>query len=263
MARTGRPPAGNGERAGVQSVEVGFAVLRPLVDAGRSLPLKAIADGSGIAPAKVHRYLMSLIRAGLVEQEPTSGQYGLGAFALEVGLAALGQLDRDALGRQAIRELRDTLKMSACYCVWSASGATVIAVEAGHDEIFVGLRTGSRLASLRSATGHVFLAYLADAELDAHFARERIDRRRMAADIAAIRTRVRKAGFGAVRDVVMRGMSGLAAPVFDHSGQIAAALTLVCPTGTFDKRSEERAAVVLKERAARLSMRIGWRAGAT
>ena len=77
------------ERAGIQSVEVGFALLEGLTRSRGPLMLKDVAASAGMSAAKAHRYLVSFQRLGLVEQDPVSGHYGLGPAALQIGLACL------------------------------------------------------------------------------------------------------------------------------------------------------------------------------
>ena len=85
MART--------QRLGINSLETGLRLARVLADEAWPLPLKDVAARAHMPPAKAHRYLVSLIRTGLAEQDRESGHYRLGAFALELGLSALGSLD--------------------------------------------------------------------------------------------------------------------------------------------------------------------------
>ncbi len=78
-------------RRGIQSVEVGGQLLRALAHEGTPMPLKDLARGAGMSPAKAHPYLVSFGRLGLVEQDPTSGRYALGPLALQLGLISLQQ----------------------------------------------------------------------------------------------------------------------------------------------------------------------------
>ena len=79
---------------GVQSLEIGMGILRAMMDGQRSMMLKDIAAAADMPASKAHRYLVSLIRAGLVEQDPMSSRYDLGPLALNLGLVALDRLDR-------------------------------------------------------------------------------------------------------------------------------------------------------------------------
>ena len=51
---------------GVQSLEIGLSVARVLVNSQGPMMLKDIALQADMPPAKAHRYLVSLIRAGMV-----------------------------------------------------------------------------------------------------------------------------------------------------------------------------------------------------
>src|SRR5207302_9961894 len=80
----------NRQRAGINSLEVGLRLARVLAQESWPLPLKDLAARAQMAPAKAHRYLVSLIRAGLAEQALETGRYRLRPFALERGLSPLG-----------------------------------------------------------------------------------------------------------------------------------------------------------------------------
>ncbi len=81
------------ERAGIQSVEVGFALLEALARSRGPLMLRDLAASAGMSAAKAHRYLVSFQRLGLVAQDPRNARYDLGPAALKLGLASLSRLD--------------------------------------------------------------------------------------------------------------------------------------------------------------------------
>lgn len=247
------------EAGGVQSIEVGISLLQPFVRAGTALPLKAISTATGIPRAKVHRYLVSFCRSKLLEQDPVSGHYRLGALALELGLSSLAQLDKDAIGHTAIREIRDEFSVSTCLCVWGTNGATVVAAEPAAHAVFLGIRTGSNLPLLSSASGRVFLAYLPESLTQPLVRKERGHGSPSKADLRGLQEEVRARQLGVAHDSVMRGMSGLAAPVFDHSGTVYCTLTVVGATGTFDIAPDGALAQALKAKAQDVSKRLGWR----
>ena len=87
---------------GVQSLEIGMGILRAMANGQRSMMLKDIAAAADMPASKAHRYLVSLIRAGLVDQDPMTSRYDLGTFALNLGLVALDRLDRVRLGLNVI-----------------------------------------------------------------------------------------------------------------------------------------------------------------
>ena len=70
------------ERGGVQSVRIAAKILKALAQGDGAQPLKRLASATGLARAKVHRYLLSLRNTGLVSQDPDSGHYQIGPAAV-------------------------------------------------------------------------------------------------------------------------------------------------------------------------------------
>jgi len=99
-------------RSGIQSIEVGFRLLDVLTHEPRAMMLRDLAQRAGMSPAKAHRYLVSFLRLGVVAQDPLSGRYELGGFALQLGLARLARVDGVKLARIALAELRDRLDLT-------------------------------------------------------------------------------------------------------------------------------------------------------
>ena len=145
---------------GVQSLEIGMGILRAMVNGQRSMMLKEIAAAADMPASKAHRYLVSLIRAGLVEQDPMSSRYDLGPFALNIGLVALDRLDRVRLGLNAIAEMRDEINQTTALAVWGDKGPVVVRWERPRRPITVNVITGTVLELLSSATGRVFAAWM-------------------------------------------------------------------------------------------------------
>jgi DNA-binding IclR family transcriptional regulator len=130
-----------------------------MVNGQRSMMLKEIAAAADMPASKAHRYLVSLIRAGLVEQDPMSSRYDLGPFALNIGLVALDRLDRVRLGLNAIAEMRDEINQTTALAVWGDKGPVVVRWERPRRPITVNVITGTVLELLSSATGRVFAAW--------------------------------------------------------------------------------------------------------
>src|SRR5215475_11077859 len=81
VRQTGDDASENAQRA-VQSVEVGGRLLLVLAAHEEPMALKDLAAGAGLPPARAHPYLVSFGKLRLVEQDPGSGRYALGAAAL-------------------------------------------------------------------------------------------------------------------------------------------------------------------------------------
>src|SRR5438093_12008667 len=126
MAARGRPGGGVleviKERAGIQSVEVGFGLLQVLGEAAGPLMLRDLARDAGMSAAKAHRYLVSFQRMQLVVQDAATTRYDLGAAALKLGLAALERLDAVKLARERVARLMESIGHTLALAVWGNHG---------------------------------------------------------------------------------------------------------------------------------------------
>lgn len=250
---------------GVQGVEIGLKIASHLADARQPLSLGDLAKAAGLAPSKVHRYLVSLGRAGLIEQNQATNRYDLGRGALALGLAALNRLDVYRLADQAIQELYDEIGVGISAMIWGNNGPTVIRRIEPLDRVMVTTRIGTVISVVSSASGRLFAAFLpphvVDPKIDAEFAGGRqftsmgepISRN----DFRAIVEKARDEGLAVVRGDFLKGFDAIAAPVFGHDGQIVMTISLVAAEGTIDLSAQGRATCALKKAAHALSARLG------
>jgi DNA-binding IclR family transcriptional regulator len=145
---------------GIQSLETGGALLHALVARGGPTMLKDLAAEAGMPPAKAHRYLVSFIRLGLVEQDPVTGWYDLGSFALGLGLAALARIDAVRLAGPMMTDLAARLDTTVAAAVWGNRGPTIVRWEESTQAVIVYLRAGAVMPLLASAIGRCFAAWM-------------------------------------------------------------------------------------------------------
>ena len=148
------------ERAGIQSVEVGFLLLEGLTRSRGPLMLKDLAASAGMSAAKAHRYLVSFQRLGLVVQDSRTAHYDLGPAALKLGLASLSRLDAVRLARERMPALMQTIGHTLALAVWGNRGPTIVHWEESSQAVTANLRLGDVMPLLSSATGRCFAAHM-------------------------------------------------------------------------------------------------------
>jgi DNA-binding IclR family transcriptional regulator len=250
---------------GIQSIEVGGALLKALAHHGRALPLKELAAEAGMSPAKAHPYLVSFGKLGLIEQDAASGRYGLGPLAMQLGLISLQQLDPLALATAEIERLAAETGHTVAIAVWGSGGATIVRVARPASAVYVSMRHGTVMSLRGTASGLLFAALLpreqvlpvlrAEAGSGGRKGPARID-----AALAASLEQVRAEGLARAPDLLVPGISALALPVFDGRGTLVLALTAIGPSAVFDGRSDGPLARRLRESARALSVQLGQRA---
>lgn len=257
------PPRERRQR--VQAAETCLAVLKALATLGGRASLTAIAGAVEESPAKVHRYLASLMAEGLVEQDRGGTQYALAAEAMRVGLAAMRQSDPIRLAEPALLHLREALQVTSFVAVMGNLGPTIVRFEEPGLPVTVNVRVGSVMSLLWSATGRAFFAFMDDdARVDALLARELAEApavRRALLDgadpLGTLRREIRAAGCASVRDVNLPGISAVAAPLHDYTGHVVGVLCALGASGGFDPDPQGAVARALRAEAARVSASLG------
>jgi len=128
------------------------------------------------------------------------------------------------------------------------------------------MRKGTVMSMLHTATGHVFAAWLPPKIAQHYIERETGDTavvtsisplRPSAAELDALLSRIRQVGVAQALGNPLPGIDALSVPVFDHSGNIALALTSLGPATLFDASPQGPIAMALKECAAAISEKLG------
>lgn len=255
----------------IQSIEVGFQVIRAMEAADGALPLRDIAAAAGMPPSKVHLYLVSFVREGVAYQDPTTGHYGLGRFAIQLGLSAIRQLDVVELSREELSNLQRATGFAAYLSLWGDRGPGIVSKVDGQRQGSLAVRLGYVLPLLSSATGQVFLSYLDDEETrklrEEELSASRRDHENEGAfseravipdDIAKLIETVRTHGYAMTNNSINSNFAAAAAPIFDYSGRIVAAMTVLGSDKLIAGSKKKVTVTALLEASARLSERLGF-----
>lgn len=262
-----RANANDGRRS-IQSVETGFPLLAALVDAGIPLTLRDLAMRAGMTSAKAHPYLVSFTRVELVQQDAATGQYELGPFALQMGLVSLQRLDPVRIALPYVNQLASQIGHTLAIAVLGSHGPTMIHICEASYPVHVNMRKGTVMSMLHTATGHVFAAWLPPKIAQHYIEREAGDKAVVTsigqatptdAALQELLADVKQHGLARALGNPLPGIDAFSVPVFDHSGNIALALTSLGPSSLFDSAWESPIALALKECAATISKKLGFK----
>jgi DNA-binding IclR family transcriptional regulator len=253
-------------RAGIQSVEVGFALLDVLAKAAGPLMLRDLAAAAGMSAAKAHRYLVSFQRLGLVMQDGSSTRYDLGPAALKLGLASLSRLDAVKLARERVSLLSAQIGHTLALAVWGNHGPTIVHWEESPQAVTVNLRLGDVMPLLSSATGRCFAAFVSpeaiapmlEAELSRAQKTGRTDLPTSMAGVQQLLAEVRQRGSARVVDTLLPGIVGFCAPVFDSDAHMVLGMVALGSVATFDGAWDGAVDRPLRAAAAQLSSDLGF-----
>ncbi|MHA1564324.1 MAG: IclR family transcriptional regulator [Alphaproteobacteria bacterium] len=252
-------------RKGVQSIEIGAGLLEALTEFSGPATLKEISIRGGLSASKSHRYLVSLVRSGLVVQEPDTGRYDLGPMALRLGLSALRRLDVMRLAAEALPILKEKTGLTVLLTVWSDNGPTVIRIIEAEQPIVVNVRPGSTLPLLTSAAGRMFLAYLprpttqklVDCEIETMRSHDPSPNLLDEAGVDALISQVRAIGMSRIEGDLLPGLCAICAPIFNYQNDVVAGLALLARQNGLVDFGEGSSPRILHAVARSISQKLG------
>ncbi len=252
-------------RQRVQSAETGMAVLKGLAAIGGSASLTALAAHVGENPAKVHRYLVSLMQQGLVAQDSASQRYVLGAELIQIGLVAMRQAEPIRLAEPALIRLREQFDVTCFVAVMGNKGPTVMRIEEPGLAVTINVRAGSVMSLLWSATGRVFLGLLDESRVRLMAGEELASATPYlrgllpaANPVETLQKEIQALRCAVVRDTYQPGISAVSAPVYDFTGRVCAVLTALGASGGFDPSIDGAIAIAVRREADATSRLLGY-----
>lgn len=252
------------EGRGVQSIEIGSRLLQALCQESDPMMLKDLAKVAGFAPAQAHAYLVSYKKLGFVEQDPESGRYRLGHFAIDLGMTAMRTTNPMELAHNAVIELSEQTSLNVALIVWGSFGPTVVQVEESGSQLNMNTRPGTVYSMSSTASGRVFSAFLPEKEVKDAIAREKREgsnSARVGASLFVPKREIdliREVGYATVEAPPVPGIHAYSAPVFDHTGQIVLAVTIIGQDHFLEPRAKTEFIPALLNATRNLSKSLGY-----
>lgn len=248
---------------GIRSLETGIRVFQEVHRLRRPATLTEIAKLSRMEPAKAHRYCVSLIRTGLLQQDGR-GLYAVGPFGFTLSRQETDLDNARTLAVAALPGLVAKTGETVFVTSWGQTGPVIVKVEDAPKPIAIRPTTTGDLPLLNSSAGRVFAAYMDDARRDRLIetaldlakvpTRERGRQRR---DFLAHLDDVRKRGLARTTGERYPGLGSFSAPIFDHNGRVVLALTSFGLSATFPSAWNAALPRALHDCAMKLTKRIG------
>lgn len=250
---------------GIQSIENGTKLLRTLSFEGEPMMLKDLSLAAGFTAAKAHTYLVSFRKFGLVEQDPLTGRYSLGRFALELGMTAMRTSNPMRLASNVAERLSEETALNVAVVVWGSFGPTVVELHESGRQLNMNTRPGTVYSMTGTASGRVFSAFMPEEIARAATILEkrevpgigRVGKSRFMSRSEL--NEIKQAGYATVEDPPVPGVSAYAAPVFDHTGQMVVALTIIGQKHYLEPQAKDVFVPAMLKATNRLSRELGYR----
>lgn len=251
---------------GVDAVEVVGTILQALLSLRRPARLKELEAKTGIASAKLHRYLVSMIRCGLVTREEGGHRYNFGLLTYRISQVA--SHDHTALSllephfEAFVAKLaKPDLGQAVGIGQWVGRGVTIVRWFESNSPLSIRMKPGVGLDITTSATAKLLAAYQPRAITEPIVRQELLEQgmssNRAVESVYAEYAAIRKAGIACSHGARRAGLNALSVPLVDHDAKVVAAVTVLGMAPQFDAKPASAAGRLLKQLGRELSSLVG------
>ena len=244
----------------LKSVDQALALMEYMASAAGPQTVTGLSRDLGLAKATVHRMLGTLRDRGYVIQDPVTARYSFGLTAAQL------------VQPPGVAETLTSACSPAMRWLWQKTGETVLlAVREGHKAVVVEKLDSTRpvlstyplgrlmplhavssgLALLADVPQEEVRAILAASGLSPYTPHSRVTEEAVWTELRA----VRRKGYAINREGFRDGVSGVAAPVHEAFGRVAAAIAVCVPSSRFEPEVDGLCVSVM-DAAARASERL-------
>lgn len=218
----------------VQVLDRMLGILDVLAQSDSDLGPSELAEKLSLHRSTTHRLLKVLERHQLIRKSPLEAKYGLGVKLLELGSRVVSQFDLAARAQPYLRRLVDVAGETAHVCVLNGAEMVSVANVEGPWTLRTPSTVGRRTPLYCTSVGKVMLAYQPAAEQGRLLDRVKLVRRtrRTMTSRSALEAElqvVRRRGFAMDNEEIESGLRCVGAPIFNHLGEVAAAISVAGP----------------------------------
>ncbi|UOQ44010.1 IclR family transcriptional regulator [Halobacillus salinarum] len=252
----------------IQSVERALKILDLFNEFEPELKITEISNRMHLNKSTVHSLLKTLQEHGYIEKVSENGKYRLGMKLFERGNFVIYNLDIRSVARKDLLELsRKTGHTLHLVILEGKEGVYIDKVEGTSGNVQYS-RIGRRAPVHSSGVGKTLVAFRKQEEIDAildgyHFEKRTANTLTNKPDFLKELERIRERGYAIDREENEPGISCLAFPIYNHTGEVTAAFSLSMPTPQLNDKQLEQLVPMMRQTAERISKQMGYRQGAS
>jgi IclR family transcriptional regulator, KDG regulon repressor len=248
----------------VQSVDRALTIIKIVSSRKEGIGVTELANKLGLNKSSIFRLLETLTAHGFIEQIKETKKYKLGYQFLELSTKLLESIDIRQEAIPYLRQLEEISNEVIHLVIYSQKEAVYIEKLEGNETLRMHSQVGRRAPIHCTSAGKVILAQLPVTEvkeiiqqrgLPRHTEKTLTTEKELFENLSMIRTQ----GYGIEREENEPGITCIAAPIFNHLGEVAGAISI---SGTSLRMNNEKIASIkdtLIEVGKKVSERLGYR----
>ena len=245
----------------IESVDKALLILECFSDRMPELSLKQLSEKTGLYKSRILRLCGTLMAHGFLLRKEGS-LYRLGPKLMMLGKIYERSNSLISIARPILRDLASLTGESTKLFVIQGNKRICLVREKGPNPLSYHVEEGESFELYAGAGGKVLLAHsskefrdqvLGEKVLQRLTPTTIVERNRLEEEFTVIRER----GYALSQGELFSEVAGMAAPVFNHDGSVAGALTIAGPIQRFTKDRQEEMVDSLLDCARRLSQLLG------
>lgn len=246
----------------ITALQRGLRLLQLFSQSERGLTAKQVTKLSGLPFSTVHRFLVNLETSGYLNCS-NEGVYYLGVACFAVGQSALSQLDIRRLSLPYLQELNQQTRETIHLTVRHGLFAVYVDKLDSPEQLRIHSRIGASVPLHCTAVGKVMLAFMPQEEREKVV--RQLDLKRVTTNtvgsLQELRTelyRVEKNGYACDLEEHELHIRCIAAPIWDHTGGMHAALSITAPMVRMPVSRLRQLAPLIQQAGLRISRELGY-----
>ncbi|QDK35702.1 IclR family transcriptional regulator [Sphingomonas sp. IC081] len=253
------------ERYIVPGLARGLQMLQSFTRDRQEQTVGEMAKRVGVSRSSAFRIVYTLEACGFLRRIEDSRRYQLGSRVLELGYSFLAGKDLIEVATPILRKLRDDTQASTHLAVREGREVVYVARFQGSTSLISAMTVGTRLPAHATAPGRVLLTGLPLSEVvrlyeDYSFETYTPDTPDSMGALISLVENDRREACVVSWGFYDSNVASIAAPIFNATGKLEAAVSVSCPINTYDQAtfSTQVRATVLAA-AAEISRGLGYR----
>lgn len=225
--------------------------------------VRDVARKTGLSSSTAGRIMAYLKDLGILNQDPETLSYMMGSKPLAWAGIYTVTNDVRTLALPIMVKLQEKTRETISLYVLEGNERVCVERLESPETVRIVARVGRRIPLYAGSAGKIFLAYLPDARREEILKKVKLVplTEKTITNLEELRAnlqKIQKQGYASSRGEWVLEAAGVAGPIFDQRGQIAAALTISGPSQRFTGERMQEMAHLVKESAAEISNELGY-----
>jgi DNA-binding IclR family transcriptional regulator len=252
----------NRTKSSAPALDRGIDVIELVASSREPISFSDLLSSLGIPRASLARILSTLRKRGLIEKDESSGRYRLGIKLLYLGHRLQEKIPLRCVALPYMHRLAEIVQETVELSTLDRDQLVLIEQIEGPGEIRLYSRVGSAYPYLHAvAVGKIYLAHMGAAK------RKRVLEKiglppvtpRTITDLEKLErelSNVLQEGYAIEDQELRKGVRRIAAPIYDHTGELAGCIGIAAPAFRLDTKDFHGIGTIVKETAQQISLRL-------